>query len=246
MHKIWITVLMSFALAAARCGPDAGGGRTWGYTGKHGPEHWAGDCAGGKSQSPIDLDEATPGRGDLALNYTTSPLELVDDGLILEARLDGRGTLKTGGVQYNLARLSFRSPAEHRHGDETHGLEAQLLHHDAAGATAMVSIFFKEGNANPLLAKIMQRLSMDRSPESPPATNTVLTIDLNDVLPATTNHVAYSGSLTTPPCSEGVSWFVMATPVEASAAQLTALHEIIGGNVRPVQPRNERPLRVSN
>lgn len=236
--NIWMTTLVSAALVMALAQCKKGDDHAWGYEGEHGPAHWGGDCKTGQSQSPINLTGAAAGSPGLNLNYTTSPVKILHNGHTVQANLDGKSTLTTGGKEYSLVQFHFHAPSEHTIDGKPADLVAHLVHKSADGALAVVGVLFNEGVENSFLGKFWEHLPAQKSPEH----DTGVTVDLNEVLPAVRGHYAYSGSLTTPPCSEGVSWFVMHTPVTISSAQLAAFRKVIDKNVRPVQPLNGRAL----
>lgn len=232
--------------AAASAGAAAGTEHVeFTYAGAEGPEHWGeladdfATCADGTAQSPIDLTDATAVQvPDLALDYGTAGVVLTDNGHTVQADEEpGAAALTVDGHVYELAQFHLHEPAEHTVDGTTYDAELHLVHKDAGGAIAVVGVLLTVGAENEALAPYFDAL-----PTQVGATAEVPALDLAAVLPTDRSSYRYSGSLTTPPCTEGVSWFVLATPVEVSADQLAAFRSVIEPNNRPVQDGHGREL----
>lgn len=216
----------------------------WTYSGEAGPDHW-GDldpafsaCKAGRAQSPIDLKWKKPkGQHSLHTEYQSSPLKIIDNGHTIQVNFAPGSHAKIGGHKYDLAQVHFHATSEHLVSSKSFPLEAHLVHKDKNGKLAVIGVFFTEGAPHPTLAKIWSNLPKDKGKE---IAIDGAELDPNTLLPASRTHYNYKGSLTTPPCSEGVNWNVLNTPLEASAEQISTFQQLYGGNNRPVQPLHKR------
>ena len=222
-------------------------GTHWGYTGHSGPEHW-GDisekfrmCAIGMNQSPINItasiDADLPAIG---FAYTTSPAEIVNNGHTVQVNVTEGSSITIEGRSYALKQYHFHTPSEnHIHGKEF-PLEAHFVHADAQGNLAVVGVMFVEGEENAELAQLWAKMPMNAGEHNALSGEAKTLINL---LPAEREYYRFNGSLTTPPCSEGVKWMVMKTPLSISKAQVEKFsHAVHGTNNRPVQPLNARVI----
>ncbi|MGK7296142.1 MAG: carbonic anhydrase [Candidatus Wenzhouxiangella sp. M2_3B_020] len=218
----------------------------WGYEGETGPANWGGlstdfaACAEGRMQSPIDIDEAGA-IGDLALSvsYTTGPLEIRNPGKTIQVDFEPGSTMDSGGTTFGLLQVHFHTPSEHTVNGEHFPLTAHFVHTTKYGQLGVLGVMYAPGEENAELQKIIDAAG-DAGAE--PAVVDGVTFDPNVLLPADLDIYRYMGSLTTPPCSEGVHWHVLEQPVEVSSEQIAALEELMGMNARPVQPLNNRLL----
>ena len=218
----------------------------WTYAGEEGPQHW-GDlsaeyatCGTGHMQSPIDLADAeATGSVKLATDYKAVPLVVLNNGHTVQFNTEGGGTLTEAGIAYDLLQVHFHAPSEHVVKGKHAPLEAHFVHRSKDGTLSVIGVFIVEGKANPALATLIRYLPTKVTPAT--AVEGV-TIDPNDLLPASMAMYRYMGSLTTPPCSEGVNWHVLSTSITASKGQIEALSAVLHMNARPVQPLNERLL----
>lgn len=215
----------------------------WGYSGHTGPAHW-GELSPdfilaktGKQQSPIDIRNAQSARGILQIDYNPTTLEIVNNGHAIQLNYKKGSFLKMDGATYELKQFHIHSPSEHTVNGEYFDMEIHLVHISDAGKIAVAGVLFKQGKKNVFLEKFWKML-----PETPGERILDKTLNLNaaDVLPANKTYYAYDGSLTTPPCSEGVKWYVLSEPAEISAEQLAEFQKLYKGNFRPVQPLNGR------
>ncbi len=213
----------------------------WGYTGANGPRHWAklsdefSVCANGRRQSPIDLPEASAGTSAgsapmLAFTYEASDLEIINTGHTIQANVPPGNSLRVGDDVYELVQFHFHSPSENQVDGRSYPLEMHLVHRNEDGDLAVVGVLFEDGPANAELAGIWEDL-----PEDAGATVEV-SLNPEQLLPAERSFYRFGGSLTTPPCSEGVDWFVLAEPRTISTGQARAFVDLIGENARPPQP----------
>jgi len=217
----------------------------WSYKGEGGPEHWgsiSGDyaaCSQGKTQSPIDIsgakDEALT---DIAFAYKPSKINILNNGHTIQVNYDEGSSITLNGAQYNLAQFHFHDPSEHTVNGKPFAMEMHLVHKNAKGELAVVGVLIKEGRKNAALAEAWKNL-----PGKADEKKTLTTgINAEDILPKDHTYYNYSGSLTTPPCSEGVNWLVLKTPIEMSKAQIKAFKKIVHANARPVQPLGSRSI----
>jgi carbonic anhydrase len=210
----------------------------WDYEGDTGPTQWAelsptyAACAGDR-QSPIDLADATTADGPaLAQAYAPTAAEVVDTGHGLQINTGG-GTLSVDGVTYDLIQFHVHTPSEHTVGGSDYPAEIHFVH-QAGDSLAVVGVFVDEGTANEGLETWLQ--SIERNESS-------IEYDVNALFPDQRSYYTYSGSLTTPPCSEIVHWVVLDTPITASPDQLDAFRDRHDDNARPVQPLGDRSLQ---
>lgn len=234
--------------------PDnhAAGGHAahWAYDGDGAPHAWGvlkeeyGTCSEGKSQSPIDISTVTISNlSDIEFHYKSSPLELTNNGHTIQANYHSGSYITVNGKRYDLLQFHFHSPSEHTIGGKSYDMVAHLVHKAADGQLGVIGVLFKAGDKNKVIDKLWANL-----PTESGQTNTVKSTRINalDLLPLDLTYFNYSGSLTTPPCSEGVNWMVMATPASISAKQVKQFTDLFPLSVRPVQPLNGRVVRVSN
>jgi len=237
-----LAAALAFLPAIVTAAPPAG--PRWGYTGADGPRHWGQSfpqCALGREQSPIDLagpfeKTAAP----LAIDYHPSPLRIVDNGHTIQVDVAPGSGFTIGGERYELVQFHFHQPSEETFAGQHRAMVVHLVHRSAAGKLAVIGVPIVEGAANPLVATLWAHLPRAEGQES--ATPTIA-IDPAQLLPAERSYYRYTGSLTTPPCTEGVTFFILRHPVEMSRAQIAAFPH--PGNARPVQARNGRPIAES-
>jgi carbonic anhydrase len=217
----------------------------WGYEGEGGPEHW-GElseeyelCETGVEQSPIDLSgETEQDLANIQFSYEPSAINILNNGHTIQVNYDEGSSIEVNGTRYQLLQFHFHAPSEHTEDGESFPAELHLVHADADGNLAVVGILLEEGQESAALAPVWLHL-----PAQEGEVETVEgSVDAAGFLPEEQATYRYSGSLTTPPCSEGVSWFVMMEPVEISAEQLQQLAVIIEGSNRPIQELGERDL----
>ena len=234
--------LVAFGVALAQEGVH------WSYEGESGPEHW-GDlspdfaaCAKGVEQSPVDIPASTPvNPADIAFSYRPSAVNIFNNGHTVQVNYDQGSSITFDGATYNLVQFHFHAASEHAIGGAHDPMEIHLVHRNAQGGLAVVGVLLKAGAENAAYAPVLQNLPAQ---ESQPAPVAGATVDANTLLPTQRSYWRYNGSLTTPPCSEGVKWLVMNTPVELSEAQIAAFTSIFKNDARPVQPFNSRTFLV--
>lgn len=221
-------------------------GPHWSYSGDNGPENWAtldpsfAVCGSGAEQSPVDLAELEGADlPDLEMTYLPTPLAILHDGHTVKVAAQGGGTLNVGDGVFTLSQFHFHSPSEHTVEGRSFPLEMHLVHADDAGNLAVVGVLFEEGDADPALAPLADNLPQ---PHSETAVEGA-TIDIAALLPKDLTYVGFAGSLTTPPCMEGVAWHVLTSARPASAEQLQQFKAAIPGTNRPIQALGDRVLK---
>jgi len=236
-------VIISLAAVIVAVAAGAGDGVHWGYKGDHGPEHWAGlspefaICGSGLNQSPIEIGEATPAElASITLDYRGDTTRIVNNGHTLQVDVEPGSFLRVGEERFELQQFHFHSPSEHSIGGESFPFEAHLVHANARGALAVIGVVFRLGAEHAVLRKLGQAAPREKGGSTP------LVLDLAGLRIHTVldGYYRYSGSLTTPPCSEGVYWFLLKEYGELSAKQVVTFVELIGKDARGAQPRNAR------
>jgi carbonic anhydrase len=224
----------------------AGGhGTHWGYTGHEGPANWGSlseeyqMCGLGQNQSPIDITSSVDAKlPAIGFSYGTSPTEIVNNGHTVQVNVADGSRITVDGSRYTLKQYHFHTPSENHIDGKDFPLEAHFVHADEAGNLAVVAVMFVEGAENEELAQLWSKMPMKKGEHNALSGEAK---DINDLLPTNRDYYRFNGSLTTPPCSEGVKWMVMKTPLSISRAQVEKFsHAVHGTNNRPVQPHNAR------
>jgi carbonic anhydrase len=216
----------------------------WTYEGKEGPENWAklkpdfATCDSGRNQSPINIDET--------IDAPLKPLkgiqkvairEILNNGHTIQANFKQGNMLLLDNVGYQMKQVHFHAPSENTIHGQSFPLEAHFVHADSKGNLAVIGVMFKEGKANPGLEKLWQQIPKEESAPFP----LKVKVSASDLMPDNRDYFRFSGSLTTPPCSEGVRWILLKTPITASKSQIEVFEAAVKHhNNRPVQPLNGR------
>jgi len=221
----------------------------WTYEGASGAEHWSdldpeyAACNAGKEQSPIDIRNAEKAElPALRFEYKSGPLKyLINNGYTIRVNYhDAPGSgnfLMVGDKRYQLTQFHFHRPSEEYIHGKPYDMEVHLMHAASDGKVAGVTVLLKADSAN---ATIQQPKTEGKEQE-------IAGVEVNPagLLPHDDSYYMYMGSLTAPPCSEGVTWFVLKTPVEISAEQINAFARLYPHDVRPLQPLNGRVVKES-
>lgn len=224
----------------------------WGYVGKEGPEHW-GDlseefatCKTGKNQSPIDLKNkvavGTTGMPGFDVYYRETAFKIINTGKTVKVKIPLGSYIKINDHRYELLEYQFHTPSEHQLDGFNYPMEMQLIHRDGEGNYVVIAVIFQEGDGNEYLSDLLTYLPKDLNKLH---VHEKLKIHPARFFPANKKFYKYTGSLTTPPCSEGVYWMVFQQPVEASVRQLQEMADYLGTNSRPIQPLGARTLLKS-
>lgn len=238
------TLFFAFSLFSS-AGVLASGSAQWGYTGEIGPEHWAkltpdnAACAG-KNQSPVNLTgfieaELQP----IQFSYQAGGTEILNNGHTVQVNYEKGSNIKIDDIQFNLLQFHFHAPSENHINGKSYPLEAHLVHADKEGNLAVIAVMFEEGKKNSGLESAWSKM-----PEQAGDKHDLKTAaDANNILPANKDYYRFNGSLTTPPCSEGVRWFVMKEAASASKEQIASFEHVMHHqNNRPIQATHSRPL----
>lgn len=221
----------------------------WSYQGETGPPAWASLkpefvlCGTGKRQSPINIDDAETLQGPaepLQFNYLPSEGSVVNNGYTIQVDVSGDNLLTVRGSTYKLLHLQFHAPSEERINFRSYAMVAHLVHRNAEGQLAIVAVLLDPGTANNLIHKIWTHMPLDTGDR---VRLPVGLLDLNELLPKEQRYYQFFGSLTTPPCTEGVLWLVFKQPTSISREQLRLFTQLFPNNTRPVQATNGRPVR---
>ena len=215
----------------------------WGYGAANGAHKWASldagfaACGSGEKQSPINIDkflqEDLP---DITPAYQDAPLSVVNNGHSVQVKYAKGSGFSADSIDYGLLQFDFHTPSEHYLDGAPYPMEAHFIHQNAQGGFGIIAVMMKIGAHNPTIEGIWQNV---------PAAGAVkdvegVSVNAASLLPENLDYYRYEGSLTTPPCSEGVTWFVMKEPIELSENQLKAFQSVFPVNARPVQPLNDR------
>jgi carbonic anhydrase len=220
----------------------------WTYQGEHGAKHWGSlspkfsTCSSGVNQSPINITNTISAQlPELSFNYQASKVEVVNNGHTIQANISGENTFSNDDGLFDLKQFHFHSPSENTIDGQSFPLEAHFVHVDKKGRLAVIGLMFKEGKENLVLTKIWQNMPQ-KAGDTYILNDTFQSVNL---LPnkASSQYYRFNGSLTTPPCTEGVRWFVLKTAVEASKAQIKKFHQLMGTDTnRPTQAINARVI----
>jgi carbonic anhydrase len=219
----------------------------WGYSGENGPEHWAAmedsfaTCGVGKHQSPIDIKDAVKkSLPPIEFAYQATPLMVTDTGHSFQVNAaPGSGGITVGGERYDLVQFHFHRPSEESIDGRRYSMVAHLVHKNAKGELAVVAVLIRKGESNQFLKAVFDNFPASGKQESSVAGATV---NLSELIPSKHGYFTFDGSLTTPPCSESVRWFVLKSAVEASESQIKQFASRYPHNARPTQPLNDRVI----
>jgi carbonic anhydrase len=206
---------------------------------------WANTCDTGRRQSPVDITPAATSARKLpalAFDYRAAPLKLADDGHTVRVRFGKGSTLQIGDQRYTLQQFHFHTPGGDRIAGEDFPMAGHLLHKSASGQLLALVVLFRVGAENPLLASLLPLIPAHADGDHSPAG---VTVNASSLLPAQRGYYRYAGSLTAPPCTEGVDWIVLKQPLELSAAQLARYRQRFADNARAVQPLHQRVVLES-
>jgi carbonic anhydrase len=234
--RIGVNAWLAFSAIAA---PGFAASQTFGYFGELGPAFWGElnpaweTCGSGEIQSPVNFRHGNKPFHRLPISYRKTDGEIFNNGHTIEIETEGQNTLTFRGVTYDLVQFHFHAASEHRVAGRGYDMELHLVHTAGDGTNAVVGVFLKRGKSSRALAPIFASLpevgSINVKEELPQSFNPAA------FLPEDQDHFRYLGSLTTPPCTEGVHWFVLSKPVTVSDEDLAQFAERIHFNARGVQ-----------
>ncbi len=233
-------IAMAFQISMA-----SGSGAHWGYKGQEGPSNWGNLshnyalCGNGQEQSPINVAN-TEGRAlnNIQFHYNATPVNIVNNGHTIQVNYAPGSYITIGSRKFNLLQFHFHSPSENTVKGRAFPMEMHLVHKADDGQLAVVAVLFTLGSANPFIQSVWNNMPARANTSN----KTNATVNASNLLPTDQGYFHFTGSLTTPPCSEGVVWNLLQSPLEISQAQVSKFFSVIGENARPVQPLNDRTV----
>ncbi len=216
----------------------------WGYTGHGAPDSWGKispkyhTCSDGKNQSPIDIVSSLDADLEaIKIDYSKPSKDVVNNGHTVQVNMQSGDTVIIDGISFELKQFHFHTPSENHIDGKSFPLEAHFVHLDKDGNIAVLAVMFEEGKENSELAKIWEKMPKEINGKSELELKNIASA----LLPENKDYYRFNGSLTTPPCSEGVRWLVFKTPLTVSKEQVDKfLHTMHHANNRPIQPKDAR------
>jgi len=251
MHSPLLPAIIGCALALAVAGvqqehhPE----HTWDYGESKGPSHWGelepefAPCKNGHRQSPIDI--RNPQKADLPsiqFDYKPSSLHIIDNGHTVMINYGPGSSITVGGKKYALKQFHFHRPSEETIDGKAYEMVVHLVHADQQGNLAVVAVLLQKGEDNSLVRELWKDLPKEKEKEEDLGS---VEIDVASLLPADRGYYTYQGSLTTPPCSENVTWFVLKHPMTVSTAEIEQFSNLYRHDARPTQPSYDRVVLES-
>jgi carbonic anhydrase len=241
-HALKVLAGLALCPVCASAGFAAEGAH-WSYEGATGPTHW-GDvdaaskvCSVGAQQSPIDIQNSIKSQlPPLQIAWPKKPDMIVNNGHTIQVNADPGNSLTVGTSKYELLQYHFHHPSEHLIAGKAYAMEVHFVHRDTGGNLAVIGALMAAGKTNPAFGKIAAAMPGKEGP----AVKMASAADPNQMLPASRGYYRYSGSLTTPPCSEVVNWLVLREPIQVAKADIDAFAKLFPMNARPVQKDNRR------
>ena len=221
----------------------------WGYDGHGGPSDWAqlrpefATCSKGTRQSPIDIQGGIRVQLDpVVFDYRPGGFRVVDNGHTVQVNVPSGSSIEVMGRRYELVQFHFHRPSEERIDGRHFEMSVHLVHKDLDGRLAVVGVLLERGAAQSVIQTVWNHLPLEKNQDVVVRT----AIDPSALLPSDRRYYTYMGSLTTPPCSEGVLWMVMKTPVAVSSDQIGIFSRLYPMNARPVQSVAGRLIKESD
>ncbi len=225
------------------------GSAHWSYEGESGPAAWAqlkpefATCSTGLRQSPIDIRDGIKVELDaVQFDYRPSGFRVIDNGHTVQVNVAAGNTIEVTGKRYELVQFHFHRPSEERIDGKPFDMVVHLVHKSVDGRLAVVAVLLDRGSAQPVVQAVWNNLPLEKGDE----VAAKLPLDLNALLPTDRRYYTYMGSLSEPPCTEGVLWMVMKTPVEVSPEQIGIFSRLYPMNARPIQSASGRLIKESN
>ncbi|NHQ93639.1 carbonic anhydrase [Janthinobacterium lividum] len=229
--------------------PPVARGTHWSYEGDSGPANWSkinvdwAKCGNGSRQSPIDIrDGMKVELEQISFDYHPSSFNVVDNGHTVQVGVSGGNYITVQNRMFELQQFHFHRPSEERINGKAFEMVVHLVHRDAEGRQAVLALLLERGAPQATIQTVWNNLPLEKFETMQP---TIL-LDPAEMLPARRDYYTYMGSMTEPPCSEGVLWMVMKQPVQASPAQMALFSRLYPLNARPIQPGNGRIIKESN
>lgn len=246
MRKLHVTrtVVCTFFLAVSCVAQEHHPEHTWDYGDALGPSHW-GDlkpefapCKNGHHQSPIDIrNPKKAALPPIQFNYKPSPLHIIDNGHTIMVNYSPGSFISVGDKRYALKQFHFHRPSEEKINGKNFDMTLHLVHADDEGKLAVVVVLLQAGEDSPLVHELWNDLPKEKDKEE---FYENVQIILSQILPPDRGYYTYSGSLTTPPCSEDVTWFVLKHPTTISAEEIQRFSQLYRDDARPTQPLYDR------
>ena len=221
----------------------------WSYQGEGGPDQWGemkpefATCSSGKRQSPIDIRDGISVQLDpVQFDYKPSNFRVIDNGHTVQVNVAPGNSIEVMGKRFELVQFHFHRPSEERINGRQFDMVVHLVHKDLEGKLAVVAVLLDRGSVQPIVQTVWNNLPLEKGEELPAKA----LLDLNNLLPSERGYFTYMGSLTTPPCSEGVLWMVMKNPVSVSPEQIGIFARLYPMNARPIQSASGRLIKGSN
>lgn len=218
----------------------------WSYAGANGPEQWArlkpefAQCGNGKRQSPIDIRDGIKVTLDpIQFDYHPTAFRVLDTGRTVQVNLEAGNSITVNGRRYDLQRIEFHRPSEERLNGRQFEMSAHLVHRDMDGRIAVVAVLMDQGKDHPMVQLVWNSLPLEKHTDQASA----VAIDMAQMLPEQKQYLTYMGSLTAPPCTEGVLWMVMKQPATLSREQVGVFSRLYPMNARPTQPTSGRLIK---
>ena len=229
--------------------PPVPRGTHWSYEGDSGPANWSkinvdwAKCGNGSRQSPIDIrDGMKVELEQISFDYHPSSFNVVDNGHTVQVGVSGGNYITVQNRVFELQQFHFHRPSEERINGKAFEMVVHLVHRDAEGRQAVLALLLERGAPQATIQTVWNNLPLEKFETMQPS----ILLDPAEMLPARRDYYTYMGSMTEPPCSEGVLWMVMKQPVQASPAQMALFSRLYPLNARPVQPANGRIIKESN
>ena len=220
---------------------DKGHDVHWGYEGDNGPEHWGASfpiCAKGKKQSPLNIvGPFEKSKDTIAVAYKEGPLKILNNGHTIQVNVEPGSKLTVNKNEFELLQFHFHRPSEEQIDGKNSAMVAHFVHKSAAGKLAVIGVLLNEGKDNAAIKTLWANLPPKEGEEHVPAK---VKFNPSALMPASMSYYAYEGSLTTPPCTEGVNFYILKTGVDVSKAQVAKFPFKM--NARPVQNLNGRKI----
>jgi len=237
------------AAVAAAAPPPPRFSNVWAYEGENGPAYWGkinpawAKCGDGSRQSPIDIrDGMKVELEQITFDYHPSSFNVTDNGKTVQVMVGGGNFITVNNRMYELIQFHFHRPSEERINGKGYEMVVHLVHKDGEGRIAMLALLLERGKPQPVIQTVWNNLPLEKLETMAPS----VVLDPMELLPARRDYFTFMGSMTTPPCQEGVLWLVMKEPVQASPAQMALFSRLYPLNARPIQPSSGRIIKESN
>lgn len=229
------SIFLSLALASTLALADHSG-HDWSYKNI---QSWDGTCKNGQYQSPVDIKETTKALDNkrLKFKYNDQAKDIVNNGHTIQVNFKPDNKFFLQNAEYELVQIHFHSPSEFTINGKHSDLEAHLVHKGKKGEILVISVLFETGEENETVKEIWNLMPAKKG-ESKPAGK----IDVDKLIHDDSKYYRLSGSLTTPPCTEGVTWIILKDKKSVSKEQVKKFVKVIGKNARPTQKLNGREI----